>query len=74
MRNLITIFIILTSTLNCRAQTIIPLENFKDFNQDLSDNAYVKDTNNNLEIFESDWRGSHNGNDYFLRFRNIYLP
>ena len=64
MRNLVMTVIVLASALSCRAQSVIPLEGFKDYDQELPDNAYVKDLNNIRDKFVGTWSGTHDNKNY----------
>ncbi len=57
--------------INCRAQTVIPLEDFEDYNQELPDNAHVKDVNNILLPYVGRWSGSYNGNTYIFKIEKF---
>ncbi|MDF2934240.1 MAG: hypothetical protein K0R36_3571 [Chryseobacterium sp.] len=63
------LFIILISffALSCKAQ-VYPLNTSP---YDVPDNAYIKDTNNELDKYVGVWTGSWNGKTVYLDFRKI---
>ncbi|QMU65980.1 MAG: hypothetical protein GKR88_17985 [Flavobacteriaceae bacterium] len=60
------IIFILTSvfiTYSCKAQ-IIAVEDFENYNQELPDNAYIKDINNILDKYVGTWKGIYDSKSY----------
>ncbi len=66
MKN-IFLFLLLTATISCNAQTIYPLRTFTE----IPDNAYLKDTNNELIQYVGTWKGTWEGKTLFVTFKKI---
>lgn len=59
---IITLFIF--TTLSCKAQHIIPIEDYHNYPNDIPDGAYIKDVNNKLAKFLGTWKGTYNSKVY----------
>ncbi|WP_374458706.1 DUF6705 family protein [Chryseobacterium taeanense] len=66
MKNLFLITILFTLTISCKAQ-IYPLRTFTQIPQ----NAYLKDTNNELQYYVGTWKGTWNSKTISVTFKNI---
>ncbi|WP_144282478.1 DUF6705 family protein [Chryseobacterium echinoideorum] len=66
MKNIISLTILLLS-ISCKAQ-IYPLNTSP---SNIPDNAYIKDTNNELDKYVGVWKGSWNGKTLYLELRKI---
>ena len=64
MKNLFTILLAFI-IISCHAQ-IYPLNTSS---SDVPDNAYIKDTNNELDKYVGLWKGSWNGKNVYLEFK-----
>lgn len=62
----ILIAVITLTIISCKAQ-IIAVEDYKDYNKDLEDGAYIKDINNVLGKFIGTWKGTYNSKNYEFR-------
>jgi len=67
MKN-IFLFILVISTLSCKAQQIYTL---RPTEIDLPENSYQKDTNNELPSYEGTWKGTWNNKTLFITFKKI---
>lgn len=68
MKNLF-LFIFICSIISCSAQTY-PLRTFTD----IPENAYLKDTNNELSSYEGTWKGMWENKIIYITFKkNIYI-
>ncbi|WP_335621882.1 DUF6705 family protein [Chryseobacterium camelliae] len=65
MKNVL-LFILFTVTISCTAQTY-PLRTFTD----IPENAYLKDTNNELPAYEGTWKGTWDNKTIFIYFKKI---
>lgn len=54
---------------SCKAQTIIPTENYHSYNQDLKDGTYIKDVNGVLNKFVGKWNGNYNNYNFLFDIR-----
>ncbi|WP_294285071.1 DUF6705 family protein [uncultured Chryseobacterium sp.] len=66
MKNLFLIIILFTLTISCKAQTY-PLRTFTQIPQ----NAYLKDTNNELQYYVGTWKGSWNNKTIYITLKKI---
>lgn len=66
MKNLLIIFFA-SIALSCKAQTY-PLNTSP---SDIPDNAYLKDTNNELDKYIGLWKGNWNGKTVYLELRKV---
>ncbi|MDA9339550.1 hypothetical protein N9Q68_01110, partial [Polaribacter sp.] len=57
------ILMVLLTTLSCRAQ-IIAVEDFENYNQELSEGTHVKDVNNLLDKYVGTWKGTYDSKNY----------
>ena len=60
------LFILFCATVSCTAQTY-PLRTFID----IPENAYEKDTNNELPSYEGTWKGTWNNKTIFITFKKV---
>ena len=68
MKN-IFLFVLLSITISCSAQTY-PLRTFTE----IPENAYLKDTNNELLAYEGTWKGISNNRTIYVIFKkNTYI-
>ncbi len=65
MKNIL-LFILFSITISCTAQTY-PLRTFTD----IPENAYLKDTNNELPDYEGTWKGTWDNKTIFINFKKI---
>ncbi|MDH6252507.1 hypothetical protein M2347_002234 [Chryseobacterium sp. H1D6B] len=65
MKN-IFLFTLFCTSISCTAQTY-PLRTFTDIPQ----NAYVKDTNNELPAYEGIWKGTWNNRTIYITFKKM---
>ncbi|PWN62475.1 DUF6705 family protein [Chryseobacterium viscerum] len=65
MKNLF-LFILFCITISCDAQTY-PLRTFNE----IPENAYLKDTNNELPAYECTWTGTWNNKTIYITFKKI---
>jgi hypothetical protein len=66
MKNTLLIIILLASTINFTAQTF-PLRTFSE----LPNGAYLKDTNNELQDYEGNWKGSWDGKIISVKLKKM---
>jgi hypothetical protein len=60
----IFLFILFSVAISCTAQTY-PLRTFTE----IPENAYLKDTNNELATYEGTWKGTFNNKTIFITFK-----
>ncbi|WP_317047235.1 DUF6705 family protein, partial [Chryseobacterium shigense] len=65
MKN-IFLFIFFCASISCSAQTY-PLRTFTD----IPENAYLKDTNNELQSYEGTWKGVWANKTIYITFKKI---
>ena len=66
MKNIIILISLFITIISCKAQ-IIAVEDYKQYNQDLEDGAYIKDINNILPKFIGTWKGVDNNKNHEYR-------
>lgn len=60
MRNIIVLLLVTFFHLQCKAQTIIPVEEvieYMDSNKEFPKGSYLKDVNNKLDVYIGTWKG-----------------
>ena len=71
MKNLILLLLLTFFNLNCKSQTIIPIEKvieYKYLKKDFPKNSYLKDVNNKLDIYTGTWKGTYGDKIFLLTF------
>jgi len=66
MKKIIFILATLFITFSCKAQ-VIAVEDFENYNQELTEGTHVKDVNNLLDKYVGTWRGIYNNKNYEFR-------
>jgi hypothetical protein len=66
MKNIALIFMLI-ATISCHAQQIYPLRTFTD----IPENAYLKDTNNELQDYVGTWKGTWNNKTIFVTLKKV---
>ncbi len=67
MKKLLQILIICFGIYSCKAQNIIPVENYRQYLDDeieIPDGSYIKDVSNLLDKYVGIWKGSYNNRNY----------
>ncbi len=71
MKKIIFIIVIFFTIFSCKAQTIILVEDFENYDRELPDNVYVKDVNNLLDKYVGVWKGTYLNKNYEFRIIKI---
>lgn len=62
----ILLFVLFAGLISCKAQTY-PLRTFSQ----IPENAYLKDTNNELNLYQGTWKGNWNNKTLYITFKKI---
>ncbi|MDA9339700.1 hypothetical protein N9Q68_01880 [Polaribacter sp.] len=77
MKNLGIVLMVLLTTLSCKAQHIIPVEDVVEYRNSEGgllgdrDYVYVKDINNLLDKYVGTWKGTYSGKNYEFKVIKI---
>ncbi len=69
MKKILIVALLMLGTYSCKAQQIIAVEDFNDYQKELPDGAYIKDVNNVLGKYVGVWKGVHNSISYEFRIK-----
>ncbi|RBW57579.1 hypothetical protein DS884_11030 [Tenacibaculum sp. E3R01] len=74
MKIYIIIVLILITTISCKAQQVIPVENqidYKDKEIEFPEGVYIKDVNNVLDKYIGVWKGTYNFKNYEFKVSKV---